>query len=70
MVITPRSVLVFYLQNLLFSEFLFAVLKISHRLTVDGEINSQYRRFNAAGTQLSVRCRRDSAFSAVIPSTT
>ena len=34
---------------------MFAVLKMSQRFTVDGEINSQYRRFNAAGTLLPVR---------------
>jgi len=28
---------------------------MSQRFTVDGEINRQYRRFNATGTQLSVR---------------
>jgi len=56
MVTPPYLVLVFYLQNvLIFSEFLFAVLKMSQRFTVDGEINRQYRRFNAARTQLSVR---------------
>ena len=56
MVTPPYLVLVFYLQNvLIFSEFLFAVLKMSQRFTVDGEINRQYRRFNAMGTHLSVR---------------
>jgi hypothetical protein len=28
---------------------------VSQRFTVDGEINIQYRHFNATGTQLSVR---------------
>ena len=43
------------LQNLVLFRISVCSVKMSQRFTVDGEINRQYRRFNATGTQLSVR---------------
>jgi len=65
MVITSYmfSISIFITRNCFYFTFLFAVLKMGQRFTVDGENNRQYRRFNAAGTRRSVRLLPPSPYS-------
>ena len=55
MVVTLYSVLVFYLQDLCIFRISVCGFEMCHRFTVDSKINREYRRFSAAGTQLSAR---------------